>query len=214
VKEATIREVHHRVKNNLQTIASLFRIQARRSDNPEVHRALAEATERAAAMASVHDLLSRSEDESIDFAEAARRVVQLVREGLVGQDRSITLSVAGDTGQIDARTATPLALALAELVHNALEHAFEPGEGGTVEVTLRRDAGKLLVTVSDDGRGLDPGFDLERSAGLGFSIVKTLVEEDLRGSLTVTGGDGTRVAIAIPMAGAEAPDEPPARDGS
>ena len=204
VKEATIREVHHRVKNNLQTIASLFRIQARRSDDPEVRRALAEAIERAAAMASVHELLSRSEDESVDFTEAARRVCQLVRDGLVGRDRRISLTVTGATGQIDAKTATPLALALAELVHNALEHAFAPGDDGTVEVMLERDVGMLHVAVRDDGRGLTPGFDLVGSAGLGFSIVRTLVEEDLRGTLTVTGGDGTRVAIAVPLPAADA----------
>jgi two-component system, sensor histidine kinase PdtaS len=199
VKEATIREVHHRVKNNLQTIASLFRIQARRSDNPEVHRALAEATERAAAMAAVHDLLSRSEHESVDFGEAAGRIVNLVRDGVAGGDTGISVTMQGSSGQVDAKTATPLALVLAELVHNALEHAFEEAAQGSVRVTLLRDVATLRLTVEDDGRGLPAGFDLRSSTGLGFSIIRTLVEEDLRGAMEVTGDDGTRVAITVPL---------------
>jgi len=127
IKEATIREVHHRVKNNLQTIASLLRMQARRSDNDEVRRALTEATERAASMATVHDLLAHSDHEKVDFAEATRRVVDLVRVGVLDSDARITVTVTGGTGLIDAIPATSLALALTELVHNALEHAFAPG---------------------------------------------------------------------------------------
>ncbi len=199
VKEATIREVHHRVKNNLQTIASLFRIQARRSGHQEVRRALAEATERVAAMATVHDLLSRSEHESVDLAVAVGRVARLVREGVAGRDTGVVLSVSGATGQVDAATATPLALAVAELVHNALEHAFDPGQAGAVTVELQRDPDGLALSVRDDGRGLPPGFDPTTSGGLGYSIVRTLVQ-DLRGTLTVTGGDGTTVTVRVPLA--------------
>jgi two-component system, sensor histidine kinase PdtaS len=203
VKEATIREVHHRVKNNLQTIASLLRIQARRSQNNEVRRALGEATERAAAMAAVHDLLARSDGESVDFAEAVRTVVELVRRGLVGDDPRVTVQVTGSTGLIHATAATSLALAVAELVHNALEHAFEPGTKGSVEVALLRSPGELSVTVRDDGRGLAAGFDPAHSPSLGFSIVRTLVEEDLRGSLIAAGGNGTSVTIRVPLRDAE-----------
>ena len=100
VKETTIREVHHRVKNNLQTIASLLRIQARGSKNEEVRRALAEATERVMSMAVVHELLTGSADERVDFAAAARTVVDLVRRGLVGERPHITAVVSGDTGEL------------------------------------------------------------------------------------------------------------------
>ena len=218
-KEATLREVHHRVKNNLQTIVALFRIQARRSDDAEVHRALAEATERVAAMASVHDLLARSEDESVDFDDAARRVVELVRSGLFGDERRIALTVVGGTGRIDGRIAMPLALALAELVHNALEHAFAPEDTGAVTVRLRRDSGRLVLVVEDDGRGLPPGFDLAADAGLGFAIVRTLVEEDLRGTLTLARDRGVSVTVAVPLThlaednGATTPAQTPAEGG-
>ena len=134
VKEATIREVHHRVKNNLQTIASLLRLQARRSGSDEVRRALAEAVERAAAMATVHDMLAHSEEECVDFAEVARRVVGLVRSSVVGDDPRFAVRVSGVTGPVDAGPATSLALVLTELVHNSLEHAFGPLDSGTVSV--------------------------------------------------------------------------------
>ncbi len=186
VKEATIREVHHRVKNNLQTIASLLRMQARRSQNEEVRRALAEAVERAGSMATVHDMLAHSQEECVDFAEVARRVVGLVRTSVVGDDPRFAVRVSGVTGPVDAGPATSLALVLTELVHNSLEHAFGPNDRGTVSVDLSRDTDGLLLIVRDDGRGLPQDFDPARSRGLGLSIVRTLVEEDLGGSLSLT----------------------------
>jgi two-component sensor histidine kinase len=204
VKEATIREVHHRVKNNLQTIASLLRMQARRSDDEEVRRALGEATARAASMAAVHDLLAHSDHECVDFVAVARRVVELVRSGAVGDDPGVTIHVSGSTGEIDASTATSLALALTELVHNALEHAFDPGAVGTVHVDVRRQGESLTLSVRDDGRGLAPDVDLSSSQGLGFSIVRTLVEEDLRGSLTTSHEGGTGIIISVPLPPAKA----------
>ncbi len=199
VKEATIREVHHRVKNNLQTIASLLRMQARRSDDEEVRRALGEATARTASMAAVHDLLAHSDHECVDFVAVARRVVELVRSGAVGDDPGVVVHVSGSTGEIDAGTATSLALVLTELVTNALEHAFDPGAAGTVHVDVRRTGDELRLVVRDDGRGLAPGVDLADSRGLGFSIVRTLVEEDLRGTLTTTQEGGTGFTISVPL---------------
>jgi len=199
VKEATIREVHHRVKNNLQTIASLLRIQARRSDSDEVRHALAEATERVGSMAVVHDLLAGSDEERVDFAEAARTVVDLVRSGLVGEASRIEVKVEGTTGEVDAHTATSLALALAELVHNALEHGMVEREHGTVDVAMRRLRGELVLTVRDDGAGLPDGFDSVDSANLGLAIVRTVVEDDLRGTLTFSGGRGTTVTVRVPL---------------
>ena len=200
VKEATIREVHHRVKNNLQTIASLLRMQARRSDDEEVRRALGEATARAASMAAVHDLLSHSDHECVDFVAVARRVVELVRSGAVGDETAVAVRVSGSTGEIDAATATSLALALTELVHNALEHAFDPGVEGTVEVKLERQGDNLVLSVRDDGRGLAPDVDLSASKGLGFSIVRTLIEDDLRGSLATSLDGGTTITVSVPLA--------------
>jgi two-component sensor histidine kinase len=199
VKEATIREVHHRVKNNLQTIASLLRIQARRTGSEEARDALAEATERVAAMAVVHDLLAGSDDERIDFAQAARTVVDLVSRGLLGEDARIELPVSGSTGELDAHHATSLALVVAELVHNAIEHGFEPGDQGRVEVTMRRVPGEIVLMVRDDGKGMPAGFVLHSSANLGLEIVRTVVEDDLRGTLGFSAGKGTTVTVRVPL---------------
>ena len=200
LKEATIREVHHRVKNNLQTIASLLRLQARRSDSEEVRHALAEATERASSMAAVHDLLSHSQKESVDFAEVARTVVELVRRGLLGDSEGGEVTVAGDTGEIAAGPAISLALVLVELIHNAFEHAFTPGTRGTVTVDLRRSAEELEMTVRDDGRGFPPAFDPLDAHTLGFTIVRSLVVEDLRGTLTPSSdAGGGRVNVRVPL---------------
>ncbi len=199
VKDATIREVHHRVKNNLQTIASLLRLQARRSETDEARRALAEATERVSSMAVVHELLSGSDEERVDFAQAAATVVGMVSEGLAGQDTQVEVKVQGTTGEVDAHTATSLALALAELVHNAIEHGFAGRDKGAVTVSMRRVADELVLTVRDDGNGLPNGFDLDSSANLGLAIVRTVVQDDLRGTLSFTGGRGTTVTVRVPL---------------
>jgi len=199
VKDATIREVHHRVKNNLQTIASLLRIQARRSDSLETRRALAEATERVGSMAVVHDLLAGSDEERIDFAEAARTVVDLVRRGMIGDNSGISVTVDGQTGAVDAHTATSLALALAELVHNALEHGLADRGSGHVKVAMRRVPDELVLTVRDDGIGLPAGFEADTSSHLGLAIVRTVVTDDLRGTLAFSGGRGTTVTVRVPL---------------
>jgi two-component sensor histidine kinase len=199
VKDATIREIHHRVKNNLQTVASLLRIQARRTGSEEARHALSEATERVASMAVVHDLLAGSDEERVDLAEAVRTVVELVRRGLGGEDSSVRVQVTGATGQIDAHTATSLVLAIAELVHNAIEHGYPAGATGSVEVSMRRVPSELVITVRDDGAGLPDGFDTKTAANLGLEIVRTVVEDDLRGTLTFTSTRGTTVTVRVPI---------------
>jgi two-component sensor histidine kinase len=199
VKEATIREVHHRVKNNLQTISSLLRIQARRSTSEEASRALAEAVERVGSMAVVHEMLSASTDERVDFAAVAKTVVDLVRQGLAGAAGTVSVSVDGTMGEVPAAVATSLALVTAELVHNAIEHGYGPGESGSVVVGLRRLPGELRLSVQDDGSGLPSDFHIDESAHLGLAIVRTIVEDDLRGTLAFRGVRGTTVVITMPV---------------
>jgi two-component system, sensor histidine kinase PdtaS len=198
VKDATIREVHHRVKNNLQTIASLLRIQARRSGSPEASRSLREAVERISSMAVVHEQLTGSDDERVDFADSARTIVEMVRSGLAGSDSRIVARVEGSTGDVPAQVATSLALLTAELVHNAIEHGVGPRGAGTVTVSLRRLGDEIKVVVKDDGLGLPDGFDPEVTANLGLAIVKTVVEDDLKGTLTFSSGRGTTVTVRVP----------------
>jgi two-component sensor histidine kinase len=199
VKDATIREVHHRVKNNLQTIASLLRIQARRSGSPETSRSLKEAVERISSMAVVHEQLTGSDDERVDFADSARIIGEMVRSSIGGPDASIRIRVEGSTGEIPAHVATSLALVTAELVHNAIEHGIGPGGQGTVQVELRRLRAEVKLVIRDDGVGFGPHFDPVGSGKLGLEIVTTIVEDDLNGTLTFSSGRGTTVTIRVPV---------------
>ncbi len=199
VKEATIREVHHRVKNNLQTIASLLRIQARRTESDEAAHALAEAVERVSSMAVVHEMLAASTEESVDFSAAARTVVDMVRQSIAHTGADITVKVEGETGLVPAWVATSLALVCAELVHNAIEHGLAERGHGAVTVSMRRLPEELHLVVRDDGIGLPDGFDLDSSANLGLAIVKTVVNDDLRGTLSFSSARGTIVTIRVPV---------------
>jgi len=199
VKETTIREVHHRVKNNLQTIASLLRIQARRAQSEEARRALAEATERVSAMAVVHDMLAASTEERIDFTEAARTVVDLVRRGLAGENEDVSVFVEGSTGLVPSQVATSLALVVAELVHNAIEHGFRDDGSGSVVVSMRRLPGELVLVVRDEGVGMPADFDPLAAATLGLSIVRAVVEDNLHGTISFSGGRGTTATVRFQL---------------
>jgi len=200
VKEATVREVHHRVKNNLQTVASLLRIQARRSASADARHALEEAVERVSSMAVVHEMLAESTEDAIDVASAVRTVVEMVGRGLMAPGAEIELLVEGETGLLPAPVATSLALVAVELVHNAIEHGIGPGGAGSVWVTMERLPGGVALGVRDSGRGLPDGFSLDSSANLGLAIVRTIVEDDLRGTLTFESDRaGTRISVAVPL---------------
>ena len=123
-KDATIREIHHRVKNNLQTVAALLRLQARRTDNAEGREALNESVRRVASIAIVHDTLSMSVDEEVDFDEVVDRILPMMND-VATVDTPIRISRVGDFGVLDADRATALVMVITELVQNAIEHAFD-----------------------------------------------------------------------------------------
>jgi two-component sensor histidine kinase len=209
-KDATIREIHHRVKNNLQTVAALLRLQARRIDSASAKAALEEAVRRVGSIALVHETLSQSVEENVAFDEIADRLGAMVTE-VSGVGGRVRVRRVGRFGVIPSESATAMAMVLTEILQNAVEHGYQPpaGDDGTAEgllgeivVTVRRDDGRLHVTVDDDGRGLPVGFDLEGSTNLGLSIVRTLVESELGGRLELgpaPGGSGTRVALDVPL---------------
>lgn len=201
-KDATIREIHHRVKNNLQTISSLLRLQARRLTHPEAIAAVGESVRRIRTIALVHEALSREVGDDVTFVEIVRPLVRLAEEGLQSPDRPIRFTVHGDGGRIPASIATPLSVVLTELLQNAIEHGFPEGSGGgSVRVELRNMASRLDLSVVDDGRGVEGGFRLEDATGLGLSIVRTLVTTELNGSITMRPNPphGTRVELSIPL---------------
>ncbi|MGZ4555593.1 MAG: sensor histidine kinase [Mycobacteriaceae bacterium] len=199
-KDATIREIHHRVKNNLQTVAALLRLQARRSGNEEVRTALSESVRRVASIALVHDTLSMSVDERVDLDDVIDRLVPMMVD-VATVDNRVRVRREGAMGELSAELAMPLVMVLAELVQNALEHAFVPGASGSVVVRAERSAGWLDVVVHDDGVGLPAGFTLEGAGGLGLEIVRTLVDAELGGSLSVHPADdgGTDAQLRLPV---------------
>ncbi len=213
-KDTTIREIHHRVKNNLQTVAALLRLQARRIDSAEATAALEEAVRRVGSIAIVHETLSQAVEEMVDFDEIADRLARLVTD--VGLS-PVRVRQEGRFGMLVSEQATPLAMVVMELLQNAVEHGYpaagtaadpgevdesvEPGEPGEIVLSAQRRGHQLEVGIDDDGRGLPAGFDLDGSLSLGLSIVKTLVESELGGHLTLGASrtGGTRADLSIPL---------------
>src|SRR3954469_12716339 len=205
-KDATIREIHHRVKNNLQTVAALLRLQARRIDVPEGREALEEAVRRVGSIAIVHETLSQAFDEYVDFDDVADRLRVMVAE-VSSRGAAVRSVRQGTFGTLTSEMATPLAMVLTEVLQNAVEHGFGEHDGtpraggGVITLAARRTRGRLQVIVDDDGDGLPDSFDLPGSTSLGLSIVRTLVESELDGKLDIrnrrTGG--TRVTLDLPV---------------
>lgn len=200
-KDATIREIHHRVKNNLQTVAALLRLQARRTNNDEARDALMESVRRVAAISQVHEALSMSVDEEVNLDEVLDRILPVMND-VARVDAPIRIRREGAMGVLDAARATALVLVVTELVQNAVQHGFEHAERqGSVVIRAERSARWLDVWVHDDGRGLPVEFALETSDRLGLQIVRTLVSAELDGTLAMRPGaaGGTDVVLRVPI---------------
>lgn len=197
-KDATIREIHHRVKNNLQTVSALLRLQARRIEDPGASQALNEAVRRIASIALVHETLSNSPDASVEFDDVLDRLVSHAVE-LTPRLSEITISRSGQLGSLEPRIATPLALVITELIYNALEHGLEV-EGTQLIIEIERLENSAKVSIIDDGVGLPEGFTLQESSNLGLQIVRTLTENELRGKLELISSLGqTRAELVFPI---------------
>ncbi len=196
-KDATIREIHHRVKNNLQTVASLLRIQSRRAQNDASRDALSQAMRRVSAIAVVHDTLSEGLSQNVDFDDVFDRVLMLIAEVASSHNTTVRPIKTGKFGTLPSAYATPLSLALTELVTNAVEHGLA-GRDGEVEISAKRKNDVLRVRVRDDGVGLPEG---KVGSGLGTQIVRTLIEGELGGTIDwhTLEGEGTEVTIDIPL---------------
>ena len=196
-KDATIREIHHRVKNNLQTVSALLRLQARRIEDPGASAALNEAVRRIASIALVHETLSNSRDSSVAFDDVLDSLVTHALE-LSPRMNELRINRTGSFGSLEPRIATPLALVITELIHNALEHGLAE-EGLALGIHVSTSASELSVTISDDGVGFPEGFDIATSPNLGLQIVRTLTENELRGTLSlITDEKETRAVLLFP----------------
>jgi two-component sensor histidine kinase len=206
-KDATIREIHHRVKNNLQTVAALLRLQARRMTEPAARAALEESVRRVASIAVVHETLAGSREDVVDVDDVLGQVLPMLGD-LTSIGPAAHIRRTGAFGELPAAAATPVVLAVTELLHNAAEHAFPDGPG-SIELIAERTGDDLVVRVRDDGQGLPEGFDPAGSDGLGLQIVRTLVISELGGTLSMASPParvpgarpGTEAVLTLPGAG-------------
>jgi len=177
-------EIHHRVKNNLQTVASLLRLQSR-AEGVDPREALEHSVNRILAIAAVHEVLTEQRDEDVELADLLDRLRAMLVQGLaVGRDVSASLEPVSLAGQ----RATALALVFSELLQNALEHG-----AGNVRIELAQRDGDVVLAISDEGPG--PG---EPGAGTGLSIVRALVSDELRGTFDLRSDGGTRAEVVFP----------------
>lgn len=197
-KDATIREIHHRVKNNLQTVSALLRLQSRRIEDPAASAALNEAVRRIASIALVHETLSSSVEASVAFDDVLDRLVAHALE-LSPRMGQLQISRTGSLGALDPRIATPLSLVVTELIHNALEHGLAES-GAQLSIEVLRLENSVQIIIFDDGVGLPAGFTILESANLGLQIVRTLTENELKGTINLVRTDrGTEAQLNFPI---------------
>ena len=198
IKSAVIQEIHHRVKNNLQTIASLLRLQARRSKVPEVKSALQESTNRILSMSVVHEFLSQQDAEEIRVMEVTRNILNTVAPNMIAGDFQLEQSFDGPEVILPSRTASNLAVIINELILNSIEHGFEGRQQGLIGLHTEESADGYVLELYDNGCGLPPDFDLEKTRSLGLQIIRTLVRDDMGGEIELYNQQGTRARISIP----------------
>lgn len=197
-KEVMLKEIHHRVKNNLQVVSSLLRLQARNLKHPETIAAFEESGSRVQSMALVHEKLYQSSTLSeLDFAAYGQSLTDSLLTSFGTDPAVIRLRLDMDKVRLDINQAIPCALILNELVSNALKHAFPDGRSGEIWLRLRCDAeGRISMVVSDNGVGLPAGLNVDSTESLGLQLVSTLVRQ-LRGHLEVSGTGGARYTLTF-----------------
>ena len=198
VKSAMVREMHHRVKNNLQMIAMLLRLQIREGREVSGREVLTETINRILSIAAVHEILAAEGLRQVAVRTMLERVVHTVTQTMAPPHFALEARIEGDDFSLPSQQATSLALVVNELLQNAMEHAFPGRSAGRVVITLSEGRDAIQVEVRDDGIGLPDGFSPGRSADLGLQIVRTLVQDDLKGQLSLTTVQGVRAVITMP----------------
>ncbi len=198
IKTAVIQEIHHRVKNNLQTIASLLRLQGRRSKFPEVKAALQESTNRILSMAVAHEFLSRHDKEEINVIEVTRNIIERVVPNMVDSDFVLESKVEGPEVVLPSKNASNIAVIINELILNSIEHGFKDRNRGTIGLRTEITDEEYIIELYDDGIGLPADFSVENAKSLGLQIITTLVQDDIGGSFAMKNDHGTRCILRIP----------------
>ncbi len=198
VKSAVIQEMHHRVKNNLQQIVSLVRLQTRFSSKDTAHQALGDTLNRILAIAAVHELLSRDDLDTVSVKKMAEQILIGTKQSVVAPDKHLYTVVEGTDIQLPLDQATSLALVINELVQNAVEHGFANQNEGRIVVTMEQSEEEFCVTVKNDGQPLPDDFDASLTPSLGLRIVTDLVRGGLGGTFTMRNQDGIAAIVCIP----------------
>lgn len=201
VKAVMIKEVHHRVKNNLQMLVSIMRMQARRAFTEEARHLLYESINRILSMAVIHESLSEGEDQVLNLRDVVQRIVAQVQMSTVGPVSDIRLQVVhADDVMLPTSKATACALVVNELLLNSVEHGFSQVSGGQVWIYLYDRGDSVEIQVLDNGRGLSEGFSMESNTSLGLDIIRTLVQDDLKGTFELIPGQetGTQAVVSFP----------------
>lgn len=185
VKSAIIQEVHHRVKNNLQTIAALLRIQARRVEDEDSAQHLTDAVNRILSMSVIHEFLSQDEHQPINIRDVCQRIANQVAQVVSNPDQEIDIRVTGPNIRLPAGQATPTAMIINELLLNAMEHGLHDKAHGQIEIQLTDLGDAVKISILDDGNGLPVDFNASEINSLGLQIVKTLIYDDLKGTLSI-----------------------------
>ena len=184
--------MHHRIKNSLQTVASLLRIQIRRSDSPEVREVLSESMTRILSIANTHQLLAHEVADDVMLGEVLKNLRETALRAYIPQNYTVSITIEGDDFKVDSDTATSVALVVNELLQNALKYAFHEGDDGHVRILVTRGALYSQIIVEDDGEGFRA--DDPDSAHLGISIVRTMVKDKLQGDIDIRSDSrGTRI---------------------
>lgn len=194
---AVVREMHHRIKNNLQTVAMLMQLQLSEADRLDAREVLQTNIHRIRSIAAVHEILSEKGFRLVDVKDVLERISRTTAETMTNPSQALTIRVFGDAITLPSKPATAIALVVNELVQNSLEHAFgDRGAGGQIEISLGRSPEEIIIIVRDNGSGLPAAL----KPGLGLEIVETLVKEDLNGRLKFNQPlqGGTEVSLRLP----------------
>lgn len=205
IKSAVIKEIHHRVKNNLQTIVSLLRLQERRTESSEAKSILQDCIGRVNSIAVVHEYLSQQGDGMIDVGKVAKSIYQALVSSMLNSDFVLETDFATDSVLLPSEKATSIALILNELLQNAIEHAFAGRTNGKLTVRFNDSGSCYELLIADNGVGLPPDFSWQQSSSLGLKIIKTMAEADLKGSFALVplADGGVQASVIIPKGGVE-----------
>ena len=197
VRSAILQEMHHRVKNNLQQIASLMRLQMHYSRYKTVEEVIQDSLSRILAIAQVHELLSREDLDMVSLRKIASSILHNTKQALVPPGKQIHSRVEGEDVLLPLQQATAVALILNELIQNAIEHGFKDRTEGEISVRVEFTNGHVLLEVANDGEPLPPDFDAARSNTLGVKIIDNLVRGTLRGRFEISSADSRTVARVV-----------------